>query len=434
MSTASDLERYMLTLINEERTSRGLSELVLEKNLNAAAEDHSAWALDTDLFSHTGANGSSPTQRMRDADFDFDGTWRSGENIAIQSDRGAPGYRDDVEDLHVSLMNSPGHRANILNPEFEVIGIGIEIGQFQYDASTDLRSVMVTQNFAATDGALDLDLLGGTSAQTPDTDAPSSGIATGRVNTAAEGSAAFTGNSDDYAIVIQDGLVTVRQKGGPDGTETLRDVDQLDFADTTMTLYTGVTDLTEAQLETFVEMYIAYFNRAPAAEGLAYWGTQLTNGMSLQKIAASFFKQPETQAKYPEHMEYEDFVTEVFVNVLGRPPAQAGLDYWTGQLASGAVSRPTFMLDVINGAKAATGSAADTAFLAEKTMIGTYFAATKGLMDVSDARTVMSLYDGSDASLAAAKSYVDAAYAETLGDDDAGLTIQIVGVADDPFG
>ncbi|WP_170402908.1 CAP domain-containing protein [Ruegeria arenilitoris] len=152
MSTASTFEQEMLALINEERTSRGLNPLKLETRLNDSAEDHSTWMLDTDTFSHTGSNGSSATERMRDAGFDFSGSWRSGENIAWQSERGAPGISDDVEQLHQSLMNSPGHRANILNPDYEYIGIGIEEGDYNgWDA------VMVTQNFATTDGTVVLD-------------------------------------------------------------------------------------------------------------------------------------------------------------------------------------------------------------------------------------------------------------------------------------
>ena len=49
---------------------------------------------------------------------------------------------------HNSLMNSPGHKANILNPNVTVIGIGIE---------TANNSVMVTQNFANTSASLQLD-------------------------------------------------------------------------------------------------------------------------------------------------------------------------------------------------------------------------------------------------------------------------------------
>ncbi|WP_319546092.1 CAP domain-containing protein [Ruegeria conchae] len=152
MSTASTVEREMLALINQERTSRGLDPLELERNLNESSEDHSTWMLDTDRFSHTGQGGSSATQRMQAAGFDLSGSWRTGENIAWQSERGAPGISDDVAQLHQNLMNSPGHRANILNPDFKYIGIGIEEGDMQgFDA------VMVTQNFAATQGEVDLD-------------------------------------------------------------------------------------------------------------------------------------------------------------------------------------------------------------------------------------------------------------------------------------
>ncbi|WP_298850764.1 CAP domain-containing protein [uncultured Ruegeria sp.] len=152
MSTASSIEQEMLTLINAERTSRGLNPLQLETQLNDSSEDHSTWMLDTDMFSHTGSGGSSATQRMQAAGLDLEGNWRTGENIAWQSERGAPGISDDVAQLHQNLMNSPGHRANILNPDFDYIGIGIETGDMQgFDA------VMVTQNFAATDAAVMLD-------------------------------------------------------------------------------------------------------------------------------------------------------------------------------------------------------------------------------------------------------------------------------------
>ncbi|KIC21558.1 CAP domain-containing protein [Leisingera sp. ANG-Vp] len=152
MSQASELERQMLDLINAERTSRGLNPVQLELRLNDSAEDHSEWMLQQDVFSHTGAGGSSAGDRMEDAGFVFSGSWTWAENIAWQSERGAPGLADDVIDLHNSLMNSPGHRANILNANVEVIGIGIEQGNFNgWDA------VMVTQNFARTSAPLQLD-------------------------------------------------------------------------------------------------------------------------------------------------------------------------------------------------------------------------------------------------------------------------------------
>ena len=155
MSKASSLEWQMLDLINAERTSRNLDPLRLELRLNDAAEDHSRWMINTDRFSHTGVGGSSPRERMEDANFNFTGSWLSAENIAWQSVRGQPGLADDVIDLHRGLMNSPGHRANILNPNSEVIGIGIERGNYN-----GWDGLFVTQNFARTDAPLRIDSRG----------------------------------------------------------------------------------------------------------------------------------------------------------------------------------------------------------------------------------------------------------------------------------
>ena len=146
MSLASPLEQQMLDLINQERANANLAPLTFNGDLNEASEDHSSWMLDTDTFSHTGQGGSSAGDRIVAAGYQLEGNWTWGENIGWQSERGAPGLEDDVEDIHQSLMNSPGHRANILNPDFEEIGIGIEQGDFE-----NFDSVMVTQNFGATD-------------------------------------------------------------------------------------------------------------------------------------------------------------------------------------------------------------------------------------------------------------------------------------------
>lgn len=152
MSIASDLERELLELVNEERRAEGLSNLVLEQRLNDSADDHSSWMLQQDVFSHTGVGGSSSNDRMVAANFDFSGSWSSAENIAFQSERGDEGYSDDVGDLHEALMNSPGHRANILNANYDYVGIGIQAGVFD-----GLFGIMITQNFASTEGEVVLD-------------------------------------------------------------------------------------------------------------------------------------------------------------------------------------------------------------------------------------------------------------------------------------
>ncbi|GLT10663.1 hypothetical protein GCM10007928_28950 [Sulfitobacter porphyrae] len=160
MSIASDIEAYMLTLINEVRAEHGLGALTLEMNLNQSADDHSDWMIRTDTFSHTGVGDSTSNDRIRTAGFDLSGAWRTGENLAVQTIRGPDGLWDDVRNLHEGLMNSASHRANILNASYTHIGIGIDVGPMSYGTGTFYNSIVVTQNFGATQGALDEQIMG----------------------------------------------------------------------------------------------------------------------------------------------------------------------------------------------------------------------------------------------------------------------------------
>ena len=212
MVLASDLERYMLQLVNQERTSRGLNALVLEQQLNLSAEEHSKWMLVTSIFSHTGINGSSATDRIQAADFNLQGSWRTAENLAVQSERGEVGYFDDVEDLHIALMNSPGHRANILNGDLVYVGIGIETGNFTYDNSQGtFFSVMATQNFGTTEASVILDT-GDASADFPIT--PVTPQNQTLVGTTSDDT--LTGGAGNDTISGQFGNDTLRGEGGSD--------------------------------------------------------------------------------------------------------------------------------------------------------------------------------------------------------------------------
>lgn len=150
MSIANSLELGMLAMINGARGAAGLEPLRLITLLNQAAEAHSAWMLEADSFGHDGDDGTSPADRMAEAGYPFEGATLALENIGWQSARGDAGYEDDIAQIHDSLMASPEHRANILNPDARDIGIGVETGTFPGLAG-DVEAVMVTQVFGATD-------------------------------------------------------------------------------------------------------------------------------------------------------------------------------------------------------------------------------------------------------------------------------------------
>ncbi len=124
---------------------------------------------------------------------------------------------------------------------------------------------------------------------------------------------------------------------------------------------------TEVGYRNVTRLYVATFDRAPDAKGLDYW--VLESNMALEDIAASFFRQEETQKKYPPGSSIEYFIDQVYRNLFNRPPDQKGMEYWKSELSSGAVSRSVFILTVINGA---LGS--DAVVLENKEEVGIYFA------------------------------------------------------------
>jgi uncharacterized protein YkwD len=123
----SDLESKMLDLINEERTKRGIPPLKADPELTKVAREHSRDMFARGYFAHITPEGESPFDRMNDAHVQYT---TAGENLALAH---------SLSIAHNGLMNSPGHRANILNPAFGRVGIGILDGGFY--------GLMVSQEF-----------------------------------------------------------------------------------------------------------------------------------------------------------------------------------------------------------------------------------------------------------------------------------------------
>ncbi|MFI9612808.1 sigma-70 family RNA polymerase sigma factor [Streptomyces sp. NPDC052023] len=107
----------VVALVNKERSAAGCGPLAEDGQLNQAAQGHSQDMAARDFFDHTNPDGADPGQRTTAAGYN----WSTyGENIA----RG----QQTPEAVMNSWMNSPGHRANILNCAFKDIGVGIHNG------------------------------------------------------------------------------------------------------------------------------------------------------------------------------------------------------------------------------------------------------------------------------------------------------------------
>jgi uncharacterized protein DUF4214/hemolysin type calcium-binding protein len=242
-----------------------------------------------------------------------------------------------------------------------------------------------------------------------------------------------------------DSLQVIDREADRDGIDELRLVDRLEFADQTIDLATifSANRLQEDQIHDLIEIYIAFFDRAPDALGLYFWGHYLAEGMSLETITSHFASSAEAQALYPFTSPSETFITAVYQNVLNRSPEPEGLAFWSTHLDSGIFTRDVLVLEIIRGAQAgdqpsdtdeiSSQRAADLLYLEAKSDLGAYFSVVKGMSNVENARSAMDLFDGSSESIAAAKSSIDGFYADALGPDDGEFLVSLVGVIDDPF-
>ncbi len=123
-----EAEKEMLRLVNEERALQGLPGLVMDETLREVARQHSVDMFQRGYFGHIDPEGNTPFDRMREGGVSFIG---AGENVAV-----AP----TVSTAHQGLMDSPGHRENILRPQYRRVGIGAARG--------GRHGTMFTQKFA----------------------------------------------------------------------------------------------------------------------------------------------------------------------------------------------------------------------------------------------------------------------------------------------
>ncbi|MET0636852.1 MAG: CvpA family protein [Chitinophagaceae bacterium] len=121
------LEEQMLEMVNKERLKAGLKPLVADPLLTKVARLHSRDMFARGYFAHMNPDGKDPFDRMRAQKVKFTA---AGENLALAQ---------TLEIAHTNLMNSPGHRANIMSPDYGRLGIGILDGGFY--------GLMISQEF-----------------------------------------------------------------------------------------------------------------------------------------------------------------------------------------------------------------------------------------------------------------------------------------------
>lgn len=120
-------EKHAFDLLNADRAKNGLKPLKFNLQLTALGGKYAQDMINRKFFAHNDPDGKTPFDRMKQAGISYS---YAGENLAINS---------NVTTAEQAFMNSPGHRANILSPNYTDVGLGV-----RYDAK---GSAYVVQEF-----------------------------------------------------------------------------------------------------------------------------------------------------------------------------------------------------------------------------------------------------------------------------------------------
>lgn len=119
----------IVQVVNRERQANGITPLAINDQLQAAARNKSIDMIVNNYFDHY-ALGKTPWMFIRSQNYDYQ---LAGENLAM-------GYSTS-EGIVNAWMNSPSHRANILNPEFQEIGVGVVRGAYTENGLTSETTI-----------------------------------------------------------------------------------------------------------------------------------------------------------------------------------------------------------------------------------------------------------------------------------------------------
>lgn len=143
----------------------------------------------------------------------------------------------------------------------------------------------------------------------------------------------YNGARANFSVTLGVNGVTVTDNTRAEGTDVLKNIERIQFADK------GIGFDTSGNAGEVYRLYQAAFNRAPDLGGLGDWIYGMDHGMSLLDVSTGFVSSPEFASVYGQNPNDSEIVTRFYQNVLHRAPEQAGFDYWMNQLQSGLQTR-----------------------------------------------------------------------------------------------
>jgi Ca2+-binding RTX toxin-like protein len=141
--------------------------------------------------------------------------------------------------------------------------------------------------------------------------------------------AAYAGAHDGFVLAQGNGTMTVTDKSGAEGVDTLSGVERVVFSDGALAF-----DLTGSAGQAY-RLYAAAFDRKPDVAGLTYWIGVMDAGQPLLQVATNFTKSDEFTAMYGATRTPEVFLTKLYEHILHRAPDAAGYAFWLDSMHKG---------------------------------------------------------------------------------------------------
>ena len=153
-------------------------------------------------------------------------------------------------------------------------------------------------------------------------------------------------------------------KTGSDGVDTLVNVESIKFSDKTinLTVQAKAASAPQADVTRLVELYTAFFNRVPDADGMSFWIDEMKSGKTTNQVAEAFYNAGVNYSSltgFSSTMTNADFINVIYKNVLGRKDGAdtGGLSFWETEITSGRASRGTLVTNILDSAHTFKGNA-----------------------------------------------------------------------------
>lgn len=144
--------------------------------------------------------------------------------------------------------------------------------------------------------------------------------------------ATYAGKAAGFGVKIGADSVVITDKAAPLDIDTLTGVERVRFDDTWLAL-----DIDGVAGQAY-RLYRAALDRAPDLGGLGFWIDRMDDGMALVDVARNFVTSKEWQTKYGAAPSNGALLTNLYQNILDRPPEKGGYDFWLDHLDHGRVS------------------------------------------------------------------------------------------------